>query len=244
MKNFFAKSICTLLTLCLALTGCAHNQQKGTVAEVPETTATDASPEGISEVVAVETVSIPMPANIALGDDWCYIRFNLTREELNELADTTDNDDITLSVPSCTPGGDDFCMNITKEDVTKSLQLLDANPGQLSVNLIKPLSSDIPKSMGETEDDLYYIFYLLTQDDVLRMLDALQLTNSNILVLKQRLDVESDKLAMVKLEYSALVQCLEILNSTDQTCIPYVCPVNPPGTGAPSIEPGQSINVL
>lgn len=223
MKNsFFAKITATLLLTCLTLTGCTHGQQ-GTIPED--------SPEETSEVIAVETVSDPMPVNVSLGDGWCYLRFNLTRERLEELASSDES--ITLCLPNCTPDDNAFNIHITQEDVTRSLQLLDNNPEQQSVNLIKSLSIDALNSIDKPQEGLYIVYYLLTIDDVLRMLDNMRATGSDTLFLRQRLDIEGDDIAEFHLSYFMLTECLEIMCSNEQSFVPYICPIDPPGKKSP-----------
>lgn len=214
--KFFAKITCTLLALCLTTTGCAYGQQGKTP---PSTEA--------SEVIAVETVSDPMPVSIALGNDWCYLRFNLTRERLEDLAEEANNI-ITLSLPSLTPNGNAFSIDITSEDVEQSLQLLDKHPEQQSVNLIKEISTDALTTLDKPDRNLHYVYYLLTEDDVTRMLDYLQTVGADTVLLRQRLDINDDRVAELHLDGLALIKCLEILHNTDQDYVVYICPVEVP----------------
>jgi len=186
--------------------------------------------EPLSEVVSVETVSNPLPANIALGDDWCYLRFNLTREQLEELDHTTNDatEVITLSLPNCTPDDDPFYINITPDDVKQSLQLLDKNPEQAAINFIKELPTDALKDIDSPSGNFHFVYYLLTEDDVTRMIDDLQTAHSDMLFIRQRLNIANDDIAELSFPLSMLYKCLEILQTTDQTYVVYITHVEIP----------------
>lgn len=224
MKNSFklpVKIACGILSVfCLTtISGCAYGQ----------------SPQGttkpLSEVISVETVSDPMPANIALGDGWCYLRYNLTREQLEALADTTPEDSsevISLSLPNCTPDDNPFYINITPDDITQSLRLLDQHPEQMSINLIKELPTDAIENLEKPNKNLHYVYYLLTEGDVIRMIDGLETAGSDTIFLRQRLNITSDDIAEFSLQLSMLYKCLEILQTTDQPYVVYITQVEAP----------------
>ena len=141
MKTFTKLSVlCMLLIFCLAIAVCAYRQGTRTT-------------KIASEVIAVETFSDLMSANIALGNNWCYFRFNISREELlvtaNDLRDDVKgtNRSISLALPGNTPEDSPFYINITYDDIEKSLQLLDEHPEQTSVNWVKELSTDALKDL-------------------------------------------------------------------------------------------------
>lgn len=223
-SKFFSKIFCGII-LCLATCGCAKIEQEatGSAAEIRVTTPS-------SEVIAVETVSDQVPANVALGDDWCYFRFNLNREQLTEIADTIDEHpegEITLSLPDCTPDDDPFFIKISHEDVKRSLKLLEKYPEQESVNLIKAMPADTLANFEEPEAGLHYVYYLLTKDDIARMLVYLQDVGADTLILSQRLNINDDNLAEFRIQQSMLQECVRIFQQTGQPYIVYVCQVAP-----------------
>jgi hypothetical protein len=60
------------------------------------------------------------------------------------------------------------------------------------------------------------------------MLEGLQATNADTVILHQRLDIVGDDIAEFHIHASALLKCLEILHTTDQTYVVYICQVETP----------------
>lgn len=205
------------IILCLATCGCARS--------------TPATTEPISEVIAVETLSDQVPANVVLGDDWCYFRFNLTRDHLEEIAKTISthtNEEISLSLPGCTPDNDAFYINITYADIEKSLHLLDKYPEQQSVNLIKEMPIEALDGIEKPEANLLFVYYLLTENDITRMLNGLQESNASTVILRQRLNIQNDDIAEFELAGPVLVQCYKLLRESNHPYVIYICQVEAP----------------
>ncbi len=192
----------------------------------------DESTKATSEVVAVEVISDQVPTNIALGDDWCYLRFNLTKDQLERIEQTTadypDKRSIALSLPECTPENDVFYINITQDDIVESLKLFEKYPDQKSVNLIKNLPIAALDSLEKPEPNMHFVYYLLTENDVDRMLSDLETHNSNALFIRQRLRVDDDNIAEFKVSSLVLQQCLEVFELSEQPYVVYICSVAAP----------------